>query len=54
MYIYYYNFRFIFSLLNQMIRHKVSREVNICAISQSGKHDDLVEIIGIIYIFLLI
>ena len=37
-----------------MIRHKVSREVNICAKSQGGKHDELVEIIGNILILLLL
>jgi hypothetical protein len=36
-----------------MIRHKVSREVNICAKSQSGKHDELIEIIGIYLLALL-
>jgi len=29
-----------------MIRHKVSREVNICAKSQGGKHEELIEIVG--------
>ena len=37
-----------------MIRHKVSREVNICAKSQGGKHDELVEIIGNILLILLL
>jgi hypothetical protein len=42
----FFSNRFVFALLNQMIRHKVCREVNISAVSQGGKHDDLVDFLG--------